>query len=377
MPIQRFVHINDRSDRLPWELLDEIKAQLGYVPGVKVVNPDAETVIKLRQDYKTRTIIARPVLDNLSLDQSGRDWFLATANFLRTAGAVSDLVEVPANEMFPGPDELERFAAISAEYVRLAYSAYRVHPIVGNFSVGTPEVHDITKFLPALKAAAAAGGAFGLHEYGLPNQFGVGWWLRRWEEFYKALAVEWPEVWGLPLYLTEFGIDGGLEHPPRPRDTAGWRGYGMSADHYALWLTQALVHELPTQLQMPLKGVCLFNCGDYGGNPPKWHSFEVGGAPELAQWLATPTQYDPNPTPEEPPVSEFNPNPYNHSVVPGGAIWNKAVENQAVITSDELTLPGVTPDGQLAVAGSDKGLIFWTPASGAVLCAPFETPDHK
>lgn len=294
MAIARLLHINDRSDSLAWQTLDAIRARCGYVPGVKVVNPDAYTLWKLRGDYGAELIVARLDVPGLTLEQGGRGWYDATARKVGEVGVISDYLEVPVNEKYPKPGEIERFADASAEYVRLA-AGLGVKCIVGNFSVGTPEVADFPRFLPALEAAYEHGGALGLHEYGLPHNYGAGYWLGRWTEFYTVAAAYAEEVWELPCILTEFGIDGGLEKPERPRDTAGWRAYGLNGAQYAAWLDGAIAieEERADDCGLNLLGACLFNCGDYADK--KWHAFEVGDEPALAAWLAaSPKESDVN-----------------------------------------------------------------------------------
>ena len=254
-------------------------------------------------------MIARHILANVDLTSSpknaGERWFYSLLPALTALAHVVDFVEVPVNERFSGSGEIGRFAEASARFVELAADK-GVRVIVGNFSTGTPEPQDAALFLPAMETAFVHGGALGLHEYGLPNDLALTWEIGRWVRFYEACARQWPDAWKLQLYLTEFGVDGGNEKPPRPRAQAGWRAYynGPTAGaQYAAWLDRAVQEEENFDaFQDVLRGVCLFNCGDYADN--SWASFEVGGAPELVAWVAaSPKATTPGPTPTPTPAA--------------------------------------------------------------------------
>ena len=362
--IGRWLHVNDVSDPLAWQTLAQVRGILGYVPGVKVVNPDAATLAKLRSEYGARMLIARLNMPGLTLDQGGGGWWDATAGTVASLAAHLDYIEVPVNEQYPDAGEIERYADASAEYVRLA-AGVGARCIVGNFSVGTPEVADFVRFLPALEAAHEHGGALGLHEYALPRNFGAGYWLGRWTEFYTAAAVYAEEVWELPCILTEFGIDGGLEKPSRPRDTAGWRAYGMTAAEYVTWLDGALAieQERADDCGLTLLGVCLFNAGDYSDKA--WHSFEIGGEPALTRWLALETA---------PPANGGNvANANPHGYVAGSGMVAKAEALGWTILSDEIYHDPKQAGSQRSAFSEcfcDKGRLYYHADTGTV-AVPF------
>lgn len=189
---------------------------------------------------------------------------------------VYDAIETPWSERFVKGGELIGHARACRRFCDLAED-YGFAVAVGNFNVGTPEPWELAEhFALALEHPSAR--FLSAHEYWLSWRFDWGFWAGRWKEFMAAL----PEDLRKPVIISECGIDGGLEEPPRPRARAGWRAYGLSEADYLAQLTTYM-----DSLDERVLGVCVFNSGDMGGKKPadRWDSFEVAG-PGFAAWLA-------------------------------------------------------------------------------------------
>src|SRR3990167_7218164 len=92
-------------------------------------------------------------------------------------------------------DNIGWYARFEAERLRLL-SRLGLRGVVGNFSVGYPEINfnDLrmwTAFLPAVQAAKTHNGLLGLHEYAAP-------WMWWWTGSYQAGNCDHPERWGFP-----------------------------------------------------------------------------------------------------------------------------------------------------------------------------------
>lgn len=291
MGILRGVHINNLGDGAAWAFLRAARPAL-----VKVVNPDA-AVRQMRREVQPDIVIGRLIIPDISLQPTGEiaaeRWYRQTVERMKSLYDCVDLWEVPVNEAYERPPNLALYAAASARFVELA-AQDGIRCLVGNFSVGTPESFDMHHFIPALQAVKKHGGGLSLHEYGLPDDMGKTWWIGRWRRLIEAVPAEMR----LPVWLTEFGIDGGLEKPPRPRKTAGWRAYGMTGAQYADWLREASEIEEQYNSDGLLQGWTIFSCGDYDDT---WQSFDAND-PAIAVYLASGPRYVPaEPTPPPPP----------------------------------------------------------------------------
>jgi len=63
-----------------------------------------------------------------------------------------------------------------------------------------------------------------LHEYGLPNDYGWGYWCNR------LSHCPWTDI---TIVVAECGIDGGVDNS---RPGVGWQGYNMTGAEYTHWL---------------------------------------------------------------------------------------------------------------------------------------------
>lgn len=231
---------------------------------------------RLKAESDIRFLLARVHLDDVatlspSPEVAAERLWRAMWPKLAANRAAWDAIESPWNERFHRGGELVGHARACRRLCELA-AGEGMTVAVGCFSVGTPEPDEFAEmFAPAVEGA----GYLALHEYWLPRDFGRPWWCGRWARLLDAL----PEDLRRPVIISECGIDGGLEMPPRPRASAGWRAYGLMGAQYAAQLA-AYVDSLDGRVV----GATVFNAGDYPDQ--KWRSFDVAGVSEVETWLA-------------------------------------------------------------------------------------------
>lgn len=152
-------------------------------------------------------------------------------------------------------------------------------PCIGSIAVGNPpgnpsEVEaKIRAFVPALTAAKKFGGAWCYHSYSLKHSTDPElelWYSLRYRQYYKMFAKFAPELSGLPLLLTEGGIDSDGTHPQCP----GWKR--DTAEKYEAWLTW---FDSEIKKDSYVKGITLFEIG----HPDGWNSFDLE---PISDWLA-------------------------------------------------------------------------------------------
>src|SRR5215831_4473222 len=166
-------------------------------------------------------------------------------------------------------------------------------PCIGSIAVGNPggttaQMQSyLAAFVPALRQANAAGGAWSYHAYTINYTTDVGteiYYSLRYRQFYSYFASSFPDLNTMPLILTEGGVD--FSGDP---STSGWQARG-SANDYERWLNW-----FDQQLQQDsyVLGCTLFENGDSAG----WPSFELEpiGA-WFKNYLLSPTQVPPAPT---------------------------------------------------------------------------------
>jgi hypothetical protein len=144
-------------------------------------------------------------------------------------------------------------------------------PCIGSIAVGNPggtpsEMQSyLAAFVPALRQAKAAGGAWSYHAYTINYTTDVGteiWYSLRYRPFYSYFASAFPDLNTMPLILTEGGVD--LSGDP---STSGWQARGTQAD-YESWLNW---FDGQMQQDSYVLGCTLFENGDPGG----WSSFDL------------------------------------------------------------------------------------------------------
>ncbi len=140
-------------------------------------------------------------------------------------------------------------------------------PCIGSIAVGNPaSLSDLDLFVPALRQAHAAGGAWSYHAYTIQYSTDVSvesWYSLRYRQFYAYFAQQgYMDLLNLPLILTEGGVDQSGDP-----NTSGWQARGTAAQ-YECWLNW-----FDRQLGQDayVLGCTLFENGD----PTGWSSFEL------------------------------------------------------------------------------------------------------
>ncbi|HVM48685.1 MAG TPA: malectin domain-containing carbohydrate-binding protein [Candidatus Acidoferrum sp.] len=148
-------------------------------------------------------------------------------------------------------------------------------PCIGSIAVGNPaSLSDLDPFVPALRQAQAAGGAWSYHAYTIQYSTDVGtenWYSLRHRQFYAYFAQQgYTDLLNMPLILTE----GGVDQSGNPA-TSGWQARG-SAAQYECWLNW-----FDRQLNQDayVLGCTLFENGD----PAGWSSFDLE---PIAGWMS-------------------------------------------------------------------------------------------
>jgi hypothetical protein len=164
-------------------------------------------------------------------------------------------------------------------------------PCVGSIAVGNPgSFSDLDPFVPALRQAKAAGGAWSYHAYTIQYSTDVGvevWYSLRYRQFYSYFSQQgYSDLLNLPLILTEGGVDATGDP-----NTSGWQYRGTAAQ-YERWLNW---FDGQMSQDSYLLGCTLFENGD----PTGWSSFELE---PIAGWMKT---YLTNPTTWPPPPTGF------------------------------------------------------------------------
>jgi hypothetical protein len=152
---------------------------------------------------------------------------------------------------------------------RIVAAGYK--PCIGSIAVGNPggstsEMQSyLAAFVPALRQAQAAGGAWSYHAYTISYTTDVTaelYYSLRYRQFYSYFSSAFPDLASLPLILTEGGVD--FSGDP---NTSGWQARGTQAD-YQRWLNW-FDHQL--QQDAYVVGCTLFENGD----PAGWSSFDL------------------------------------------------------------------------------------------------------
>jgi hypothetical protein len=136
----------------------------------------------------------------------------------------------------PSPVHAAEYSTFVEQWIARAV-AHGFHPLVGNVAVGNPGgdvdncdgdgMRTFAAFLPAIRAAAAAGGAWGYHSYtndwGTDAAAGMAPWLAfRYRKYVRCH----PELASIPLIFTEAGFDrGGGPDTDGFRANGGWAAY--------------------------------------------------------------------------------------------------------------------------------------------------------
>lgn len=154
-------------------------------------------------------------------------------------------------------------------------SAHRLKALCFQFPVGHPDFSLWDLIIPQLRMIKEYGGGLALHQYSQPTLTSAGPWTTwRHQVVYNAFPVD---LQGLPLFITEFGIDGGTQYdeapPPQPKQ--GWQAYCTEE-----WFTSQVL--LVSGCLTKARGVTFFTFG----NPDIWGTFEMENTLHLAAALA-------------------------------------------------------------------------------------------
>ena len=151
-------------------------------------------------------------------------------------------------------------------------------PCIGSIAVGNPGGSQaqmqsyLAAFVPALRQAKAAGGAWSYHAYTINYTTDTAeefYYSLRYRQFYSYFASAFPDLNTMPLILTEGGVDASGDPA-----TSGWQARGPAAnfERWLNWFDQQM------QQDSYLLGCTLFENGDPGG----WSSFDLE---PIASWL--------------------------------------------------------------------------------------------
>jgi hypothetical protein len=207
------------------------------------------------------------------------------------------------NEPTPGDeDQMRRLADLEAERVRLL-AGNGLRAVVGNFGTGQPPLEWWPAFRPAVEAARSNNGFLGLHEYSAPTMwyqtsrapldFGAdpadeGWLTLRYRKVYRQFLIPWGL--GIPLLITECGVDGMVGDRPGPAGR-GWKDFGqywaelgMGVDTPGNYVEQLAWYDRELQLDDYVVGATIFAMTAF----QEWISYELRGeaAAILQQYLS-------------------------------------------------------------------------------------------
>jgi hypothetical protein len=279
---------------------------------VKTLEFDRNFLTQIKQTSPATLIVGR--IDLPQLDLSSLSDPLATARSF--VDALMPIADDPDrrramdgweayNEPVPGnPDEMKRLAELEAERTRLL-AERGLRSVIGNFGVGQPPLEWWEHFFPALQAAKQYNGWLGLHEYSAPTIYfnttrdnqhrypGVGpedsgWLTLRYRKVYNEILL--PAGLGLPLVMTELGVDGLVQDRPGPPDAMGWMDFQQywAENGYGLWGPGAYVEQLvwydeAMRQNDYVLGGCIFVMASSAG----WQSYDILGpaAAVLQQYL--------------------------------------------------------------------------------------------
>ena len=103
-------------------------------------------------------------------------------------------------------------------------------PCLGSIAVGNPgSLSDLDPFVPALRQARAAAGAWSYHAYTIQYSTDVGveiWYSLRYRQFYSYFAQQgYSDLLNMPLILTEGGVD-----DTGTPSASGWQAHASPGD---------------------------------------------------------------------------------------------------------------------------------------------------
>jgi hypothetical protein len=281
--------------------------------GVKAASP--KTVFVGRNYSAVEPDFNNPNLDPI---QAARDHCSQILPWAEKMGTTYGYWQGVNEPILSSAEAMRRYAGFDAERARIMKGhGFRV--VVGSFSVGHPtKMAHWKHYLPALEAASQFKGALALHEYAWPTLDRESpWYLLRHRKVYDGEAEhQWQglprHLKTLPLFITECGLDGLIEHGHPPR---GFRA--LHGDNPENYLRELAWFNAQLKKDPYVRGAAIYCCGGAG---PTWQSYDIWPEPvgTLARQATPvyrrrkpkpPKQTGPAPTPAPEPVDERKPKP--------------------------------------------------------------------
>ena len=279
---------------------------------VKTLELDRNFVAQIKQTSPHTLVIGRIDLPQLNLREL--DPTTAARSFVDQLLPIAD--DPARRQYFDGwesyneplaadADEMRRLGEFEAERTRLL-GERGLRSVVGNFGTGQPPLELWEPFLPAVQAVKEYDGWLGLHEYSAPTIYylttredkgrypGVspgdtGWLTLRYRQVYDQVLI--PRGLGVPLIMTELGVDGLVDNRPGPPDAMGWQDFTRywAENGYGMWGPGAYVEQLvwydeAMRQNDYVVGGCIFVLAGSQG----WDSYDILGpaASVLDQYLS-------------------------------------------------------------------------------------------
>jgi hypothetical protein len=222
---------------------------------VKLASP--KTIFVGRLFQPSEPDFNNPALNAWKAARDHCDKILPQANKM---GTTYDYWQGVNEPVIQSADAMRRLADFEAERARiLDANGFRV--VVGSFSVGNPELGLWNQFIPALDAARQHRGALALHEYAWPSlDYESPWYLLRHRKVYHGEPAHgWQglpaSLKGLPLLVTECGLDGLIREPGKPH---GWQA--VHGPNPAGYLQELAWYDAELQKDPYVVGAALYCC---------------------------------------------------------------------------------------------------------------------
>lgn len=287
--------MSDMSRKVGLHVIGGSSVPLGRPAVVKLCDPSSEYVAQVREQVGPDTLIvvrwtqAEQPLDaptSNALDWVRRHEFDA----LKMWGAGDPIAFEGYNEVADGDAPDYDLARRYAEFERTRLSVMRnrhgLHCVVGNFSVGTPDLPTWAAYQPMLDAMGP-NDYLGLHEYWAD-------WESLHNTYHMRRFLRVPELAGKQIVITECGRD-----VVEGRGAAGWKRSDMRVDSYIAELAElGRLYDACPQVV----GAAVFTVGGFG-----WGDFDVSEIwPHVVAGYAEPQPVEPDERWETVNVCEFD-----------------------------------------------------------------------
>ncbi len=293
-------------DKLGLHVIEGYSGNLGKPRLVKLVDVSPAYVAQVRAQVGPNCLIIVRWVAGQSLDAPeyrAQEWFERYRDAMQAMAAVGGKIAFESyNEV---PDQLaSAYCRFEVERLQRMHVA-GLHAVVGNFSVGTPDLPTWDIYRPMLQAMHG-GDLLGLHEYwsdsaDLSNMWHVGRW--------RLL----PQLDGIPIVVTECGRD-----VVEGQGAAGWRRT-CNADEF---LADLRVYNSILMQQDRILGATVFGGGKIYS---PWQPFEVNDI-----WPRVVAEYNPNRYADQQPAPQPKPEPM--LPIPGARISQRFGGNPSYYT---------------------------------------------